>query len=132
MNGKIAIGAGTPGAGFGRIAIDRGGAARPGTLGAGRTVALLASLPAPRWSISSTIHHRDFEISHEQEINDVEGVVRLVNDDRAAAGRHRQKLAVRDADSATIGEVDDKWLKGLRSPDLFDHFDRHIEIISID
>lgn len=55
----------------------------------------------------------DFEIGDEQEVDDVEGLIRLIDDNRAAAWGARQELRVAHF---PIRQVNDEWPKRLGFP----------------
>jgi hypothetical protein len=55
----------------------------------------------------------DFEIGDQQEVYDVERLIRLIHKDRAAGRSEGEEFAMRDRDFATIGEVDEKRPEGL-------------------
>ena len=67
----------------------------------------------------------DFEIGDEQEIDDVQAVIRLKHGSRAAAAGEREKLAVLHRHFPPVGQMDDEAAKRLGVQDCEDALAGH-------
>src|SRR5690348_11608823 len=66
-----------------------------------------------------------FQVGYEQKVNDIERIVRLINNDSPTLGVHRHELPRLDADSTTVGEMEHESVKWLRVVKFTDFFNRH-------
>src|SRR5258708_7263987 len=80
------------------------------------------------WSALRLSVHRDrfeFEIGHEQEVDNVESVVRLHDDDGATAGCRHHKLTMQNRNATSISHMNSKRLEWLLIVSFSNSFDGH-------
>ena len=69
-------------------------------------------------------------IGHEQEVDDIEGFVRLEDDQRPPAGRMSHGFSMMNGKLTPVRQVEDERPKGLVLIKAADRFDRHTIVCS--
>jgi hypothetical protein len=72
-----------------------------------------------------TIARLDFQISHEQQIDDIERIVGLENHHGSTGGGTRNELAMDDGHFAAVGKVDREGPKRFCVEEFAKFLDRH-------
>ena len=89
-----------------------------------------------KWGSSSAFSRRTvgcsfkFEIGDQEQVDDIGGVVGLVDDNGSTARGRHDELAVLDRDRSSIREMDDERTKRLSVRSRAEFLDRH-RIISL-
>jgi hypothetical protein len=73
-----------------------------------------------------------FNIGHEQKVDDIRRIIRLNNKNRPAAGHRHDELRMLYGDLPPIGQVQDKGLKRLGSVNRLQLLDSHDQSFKID
>src|SRR5689334_20454504 len=88
-----------------------------------RTATPRSSGPAP--PLTGAVRGLEFQLGHEKQIDDADGIIWLGDDERTPAGDRHDELARHYRERSPVGEVDDERPKRLRLVSRSELLDSH-------